>query len=788
MGLKSRIVGAWRRATGQRTFTVRPAMPASTGKHAGEIGRSGTRQYGGFVFEDENPDFNGRRAIEIYEQMRKTDATVAAVLEALKLPIMSAEARIDTADKTDDLQNEIAEFVRSNLFDTLEGGWREFLRQSLSHLDFGFAYFEKVYEIKDGQVRLKKLAQRLQTAHWKWMMDDQPTVPGVTQLISCVDNRQDPDAPSQPQIPMEKLVCFTNRKEGDNYEGISVLRSAYKHFHFKDTLYRIDGTKHERGAGILVIELPQTATDTDREDAAEMGENFKVNDKSYIVKPHGWGVTLLSDGIKDQTSSLMTSVEHHDRMIMLNVLAQFLGLGSSDKGSFSLSKDQTSFFAMALTGIVNAICNVINTQLIKQLVDLNYGEQEAYPTLCFSKIGDTNLDVMSNVILRLKQAGVVKVDAQFLTWVADTFGLPKLTPEDFEEEDGDGPIDPNADPEGGEGGPVDPATGARTAPGARRTAPPPVRGQDPAKAPQEGEEGELAEMRFWRPLTEAEKRVKFFDIARQFDESEDDVADALKKLTEEQKRKLLKKASSIIDADDIGAVSDLALPDEAAVAGVLTDKAKDALEKGKAAAAGEMGVSIPTTTSYAKKVLAGKIALYAKRRGDSITDAVRQRLLNLMNNDVGKAKALFELEKIIDQNANAANNALAGKVGVEFFNEGRYLTFDDMKDQLHGLQRSEILDDRTCATCMSLDGRVISASDPFGQIDQIHDWCRGMWVGIAKSDKDLPPAKALPKSILNRFDLSDGVPATNAYNPMEKPIVTKGSRVERKIRDGELDV
>lgn len=47
-------------------------------------------------------------------------------------------------------------------------------------------------------------------------------------------------------IPREKLVIFSFRKEGDNYEGRSVLRSCYKSWYLKDSLYKFEAVKFEK--------------------------------------------------------------------------------------------------------------------------------------------------------------------------------------------------------------------------------------------------------------------------------------------------------------------------------------------------------------------------------------------------------------------------------------------------------------------------------------------------------------------------------------------------------------
>lgn len=46
---------------------------------------------------------------------------------------------------------------------------------------FGFSVFEKVYKIEDGQIYLKKLAQRLQKSIYAWETQDQQE--GITQQL-----------------------------------------------------------------------------------------------------------------------------------------------------------------------------------------------------------------------------------------------------------------------------------------------------------------------------------------------------------------------------------------------------------------------------------------------------------------------------------------------------------------------------------------------------------------------------------------------------------------------------
>jgi hypothetical protein len=87
----------------------------------------------------------------------------------------------------------------------------------------------------------------------------------------------------------------------------------------KDQLYRIDGIKHERGAGWLKLRYPNIS---DKAPAEEIGENFVINEQMYIALPGakpeagvpGWDAEIMTAGVGDQSAALMESVRHHDRL------------------------------------------------------------------------------------------------------------------------------------------------------------------------------------------------------------------------------------------------------------------------------------------------------------------------------------------------------------------------------------------------------------------------------------------------------------------------------------------
>src|SRR3954470_18708479 len=87
---------------------------------------------GGFLsYQDYNPDFTGTRRIDTFDEMRKSDATVRAGLNMVKLPILSADWYIKEPSGDSDL-GEPADFINRQLFKNPSFSWTAFLRQALT--------------------------------------------------------------------------------------------------------------------------------------------------------------------------------------------------------------------------------------------------------------------------------------------------------------------------------------------------------------------------------------------------------------------------------------------------------------------------------------------------------------------------------------------------------------------------------------------------------------------------------------------------------------------------------
>ena len=186
------------------------------------------------------------------------DEKVNQVLVSYKNPIHSALFYIKPAENEkgvsspEDEAN--AEAVEENLFDEMEGGFREFLRNATSCLEWGHAVFEEVYYY-DGYWKIKKLGFRDQHTIEKWSMETGE--PGIMQRIQYPDTNEE----NVYNIPMKKLLVFTMNRVGKNPEGVSLLRPIYRQWKIKDLTWKYQVRILEKfSGGILQVWTPKNAS------------------------------------------------------------------------------------------------------------------------------------------------------------------------------------------------------------------------------------------------------------------------------------------------------------------------------------------------------------------------------------------------------------------------------------------------------------------------------------------------------------------------------------------------
>jgi hypothetical protein len=411
------------------------------GRKPAEMGYTGLEIFGNVISGDlveHNRDWQGKNRFKVADRMRKGDATCAATLMAIALPIISTDVVVETregaaGDKPDPIVQEAADFIYYNLFDMMEEGWNQFLREAFLYLAYGHYAFEKVFTMipsgqYQGMVGWKEFAPRHPSTFEYYYFDAHGHLTGVQQQAFQPDNLAYRDV----DLPLDKLIWFTNQKEAGNPLGISILRPAYKHWKYKDGFYAVQAIAVERqGAGIPYAQYPPGTKGGDIDDAEVMLQNLQAHEQSYVTWEEGWEVGFLDMG-SSKVLDPKDAIEHHDQMIPKSILAGFLNLTQGDRGSFALSSDSSGFFTYSIQQTANYMASRLN-KCVKEILDKNYPNLPAYPKLSFNKVGHISLDKILDGIQKLGGQGFITPNAELENYLRGIMNLPAMSTEEYEE-------------------------------------------------------------------------------------------------------------------------------------------------------------------------------------------------------------------------------------------------------------------------------------------------------------------------------------------------------------------
>ncbi|MEI4745890.1 2'-5' RNA ligase family protein [Rhodococcus erythropolis] len=397
-------------------------------QYRSEFGDSGVQIFNGIISNADEYLYNLRGAalMRTIEEMRRGDATVRAGLVAVKQPIVAANWYAKAGGETDD------DLQASNLVDhtfTNIINWKQTLQEILTMLDFGFSVFEIVLDIRvvDGVDRVVpvKIAYRKQTTIQAWETQDHK--PGITQITS---------AGQTVSIPNEKLLIFTHQQEGDNWEGVSILRSAYGDWYYKKHLEQIEALQQERqGLGVVKIKHPNNAKPEMIAQAEKAARNIRANEQAFIREPgDGWDISFMDMNAKTLADPTK-AIARHDRNILKAMQVQYIDIGSAgSSGSFSASNDQRRLLEQQDQSIAYQIASRVTEKVVKLICDLNFN-LDTYPEWAVGKIGEDNLVEFATVYKTLVDAGGINPSEADEDHLRQLVELPERVTDDGAQED-----------------------------------------------------------------------------------------------------------------------------------------------------------------------------------------------------------------------------------------------------------------------------------------------------------------------------------------------------------------
>ena len=411
-----------------------------------QLGVTGLKRYGGYVYEEFMPQLRYPRAGEIYKEMADNDAVIGSVLYLAEMLIRGTKWETKPASQSKE-DIEAATFLKECM-DDMENSWADTVCSILSMFVYGFSVHEMVYKVRrgpletnpkykskytDGRIGWRKLPIRAQSSIKEWEFDEYGDITACIQ--SCEPTFQ------EVRIPAEKMLHFTTRNSNGNPEGKSLLRNCYRAWYFKKFLEELEGIGMERDlAGLPVLTAPEGIDLYNdeiegmvalRSRAEDLVANIRNDASSGIVLMHGWDLKLLSSG-SSRSVNIDTAINRWDSRIAMTLLSDIVMMGGSQSGSYALADTKTSLLSAALQSQLENIADIFNSKAVPILFMMNnFDGITDYPKVVPGRVTTPS---MKEIALILRAANVnINKDFEMHNLIRHLVGANELTEEEFNE-------------------------------------------------------------------------------------------------------------------------------------------------------------------------------------------------------------------------------------------------------------------------------------------------------------------------------------------------------------------
>ncbi len=391
---------------------------------------SGTEVFSGFFAEEYLTEIRGKQWADKVDEMRRSSDQIATLLRLISIPIISGVWTVDFAEDTPE-KKEIKEFIEFSLFESIN--WKEHLEEALSNFAFGYSLFEPVFfpllnHPKFGdKITLKKMAWISPRTVEEWNLNHDGSINNVRQ-------QADGDLDVDVNIPGSHLVVFPIGKEGDNYEGFSLLRPIYGNWLRKQHALKQEAIGLERTSlGVLVGTMPRNTDEQSEKNFSDALESITTHESNYITVTEGYVASSLK--IDFDGAALDAAIRREDLGMARAFLAAFMELGNSGgTGSFALSTNLMNIFFNNIQIYADKIAETWNRTNIKTLVDVNYGRQADYPKLIAGGISDKIGKEFVEMLAVLTDKGYIEPTDDLKEFLMKKFNLPEAELQEKKEE------------------------------------------------------------------------------------------------------------------------------------------------------------------------------------------------------------------------------------------------------------------------------------------------------------------------------------------------------------------
>ena len=393
-----------------------------------ELAATDSNLYSKFNILPYNPDtLVSRKGLQIYDKMRLDDM-VKASLTLKKFATLAPNYKILPADGSDKAV-EIANFIAYTI-DNMEGSMNDALFQILTALDYGFSVTEINYEQYDmgehsGKIGLKNLKTK-QPRYYSFAVDKYSNLldKGLAYNING----------EQKKLPTNKFLIFSYQKEFGNHYGTADLRPAYRGYWSKDTIIKFWNIYLERFANPTVVGKYPSNDPNSKTNLRNILDGLTAK-TSITHRMDEFDIDFLEPS-RSATQDFKEAINYYDKTIARSILIPDRLVAEGETGAYSQAKVHFDVFLFVLAKLRQDLEEVVmNEQLIKRLVQINFGNVTEMPKFKFNPMTDDQKFALNEMFITAVEKGVISPTLEDENYIRENLHFPEkdnaeLTPND----------------------------------------------------------------------------------------------------------------------------------------------------------------------------------------------------------------------------------------------------------------------------------------------------------------------------------------------------------------------
>ena len=302
------------------------------------------------------------------------------------------------------------EFVTNTLENTK--GWWQSVRALLTAPLYGFSTVEETWVPQASRWVYSRLRPiHPTTIDRGFKTDDDGELLGVTQRVGT--------AQAGPLIPIDKLIVWSFGDDfGEQPTGQSLLKPAYRHYYSINAILKLWNSNLELGPRPLIawpvgpgeMMCPEHGVmEPATQVVTEMGAN--ITDRSLIAFIQGedggtsMPAVLANEHIKPE--DYLKAVRYHSGEELKAMLVPRLLVEEAEFGTRAQAQVQYyGPFVENVRGIQTQAGPILIEQLVRRLIEVNFGPQDNYGEWKFKEIDTDDAEMLANVLRLLFGSGI----------------------------------------------------------------------------------------------------------------------------------------------------------------------------------------------------------------------------------------------------------------------------------------------------------------------------------------------------------------------------------------------